>query len=300
MNIHTYLNRIGYHRPCTVDVACLEALTRAHLFSVPFENLDIHLNIPINLDYERIYRKVVQQRRGGFCYELNGIFGALLREVGFEVEYLSAQILRDDEPGVDFDHMALRVTVGDRQFLVDVGYGDGSRGPLELTDGASRAELGRSYRLRKVEAGFRYEVTTREGERKGYLLSLVSHPARHFEARCSHHQTSPQSWFTRNRVCVLPTPSGCTTIIGGELRIQEGDAKPVTRSISEASDYLEILNDRFNLHVIGMPRIKARSLALRLRRQGEIWQHRVDKLRSFALSRLTSYSSSKPYTELAK
>ena len=84
---------------------------RAHLLAVPFENLDIHLGRPISLDQDALFGKIVTRRRGGFCYELNGLFALLLRELGFEVTLLSAGVARADGGfGPEFDHLTLLVS----------------------------------------------------------------------------------------------------------------------------------------------------------------------------------------------
>src|SRR5271170_4725651 len=110
MNIDAYLRRIEYDGPRVASVETLRALHRQHLFLVPFENLDIPLGTPIRLDIGLIYDKIVARRRGGFCYELNGLFGELLTAMGFSVQTLSARVRREDGGfGREFDHMLLKV-----------------------------------------------------------------------------------------------------------------------------------------------------------------------------------------------
>ncbi len=94
MDRDLYLARIGFVGRAVLTLACLEELCRFHLGSVPFENFDIHLGVPLRLDEASLFRKIVSRRRGGFCYELNGLFGWLLRDIGFEVEILSSRVVR--------------------------------------------------------------------------------------------------------------------------------------------------------------------------------------------------------------
>src|SRR5262245_14904037 len=126
-----YLGRVGYDGPVDVTPETLRRLHLAHLLAVPFENLDIHLGRPIVLDVDRIFEKIVRRRRGGFCYELNGLFAWLLGELGFDVELLSAQVLDGGRLGPEFDHMTLLVEHEGR-WLVDVGFGDSFLEPLAL------------------------------------------------------------------------------------------------------------------------------------------------------------------------
>jgi N-hydroxyarylamine O-acetyltransferase len=112
MDINAYLDRIRYDKPVKPDVPTLRGLQTAHMRSIPFENLDIGLKRRIRIDEESIWYKLIRQRRGGFCYELNGLFAWLLKQIGFEVTYLNARVFdRQGNLGIDFDHLALLVQV---------------------------------------------------------------------------------------------------------------------------------------------------------------------------------------------
>jgi len=130
---------MAYTGPLDLSPATLNALHLAHLYAVPFENLDIHLRRQLSLDQAALFDKVVTRRRGGFCYELNGLFCALLRELGFRVTMLSAEVARQSggfSPA--FDHLALLVDL-DEPWLADVGFGNGFRLPLRLNEPAQAA-----------------------------------------------------------------------------------------------------------------------------------------------------------------
>src|SRR6187397_3354830 len=108
MDFQSYLQRINYRGEQTPTAATLRELHRAHLLTVPFENLDIHLGRPIVLEQGALFDKIVRRRRGGFCYELNGLFAALLYKLGFDVTMLSAGVARaDGSYGPEFDHLTL-------------------------------------------------------------------------------------------------------------------------------------------------------------------------------------------------
>src|SRR5215212_1339106 len=110
MDLQAYLQRINYRGGRAPTAATLRDLHRAHLLAVPFENLDIHLGRPILLGQDALFDKIVRRRRGGFCYELNGLFAGLLRELGFEVTLLAAGVARADGGfGPEFDHLTLLV-----------------------------------------------------------------------------------------------------------------------------------------------------------------------------------------------
>src|SRR5690348_5853237 len=110
MNLPAYLDRIAYTGSVAPTAENLNLLHRAHLQHVPFENLDIAHSRPIVIDPDVFIRKIVEERRGGFCYELNGAFAALLRAIGFHVTLLSGRVpKRDGSDGPEFDHLTLRV-----------------------------------------------------------------------------------------------------------------------------------------------------------------------------------------------
>src|SRR5258708_13156169 len=114
MDVQDYLNRINYQGPLAPTAETLRQLQVAHLLTVPFENLSIHGREPIVLEDEALFQKIVNRRRGGFCYELNGLFAALLRALGFKVAMLSAQVANaEGEFSRHFDHMPLMLTLED-------------------------------------------------------------------------------------------------------------------------------------------------------------------------------------------
>src|ERR1044071_1207906 len=147
MNIDAYLERINYTGSLEPTPETLRALQVAHLFAVPFENLSIHAGEPIVLDEDALFGKIVENRRGGFCYEANGLFAGLLRALGFDVGMLSAGVARREGGfGPDFDHMALMVTLAER-WLVDVGFGDSFLEPLLLDSRDEQVQGTRAFHI---------------------------------------------------------------------------------------------------------------------------------------------------------
>lgn len=219
MDVQAYLERIGYRGPLVPTAATLRALQIAHLQAVPFENLSIHAGQPIFLDEDALFDKIVARRRGGFCYELNGLFAALLRELGFEVDLLSAEAARADGTfGPEFDHMALRVRLAER-WLVDVGFGDSFREPLRLDERGEQVQGDRAYRI--DEEGPALVLLQRQDAEgpweRQYRFTLQAHEFPDYAGMCHYHQTSPLSHFTQRRVCSLATPDGRVTL--SEMRL---------------------------------------------------------------------------------
>jgi len=219
MDVNAYLQRLNYTGPTSPTADTLRQLQLAHLQSVPFENLSIHSGEPIVLGEEPLFGKIVGRRRGGFCYELNGLFASLLRALGFEVVMLSAQVANDKgEFGPDFDHMTLLVTTPvepEKRLLADVGFGDSFNEPLLLDFRDAQHQGARSYRI--DEAGSQLLLLQREkgGEwNPQYRFTLEPHQFPDYEEMCQYHQTSPQSHFTKAPVCTRVTSNGRVTLSG--------------------------------------------------------------------------------------
>src|SRR5215510_12560424 len=148
MDIQAYLKRIEYSGPLGCDRETLRQLHLVHLLHVPFENLSIHAHEAIVLNDSALFEKIVTRRRGGFCYEHNGLFAALLREIGFEVEMLSAEVANDQgEFSRDFDHMTLMVATEQERWLADVGFGDSFIEPLRLEIEREQRQRDIGYRI---------------------------------------------------------------------------------------------------------------------------------------------------------
>jgi len=125
MDQRKYLARFNYKGKVEPTLEVLKDLQKSHLLRVPFENLDIHFNRKIELDIEWIYQKIVEQGRGGFCYELNGLFYELLKSIGFQVKRISARPYESNKDfGKEYDHLAIIVRIQDLEYLTDVGFGE--------------------------------------------------------------------------------------------------------------------------------------------------------------------------------
>jgi N-hydroxyarylamine O-acetyltransferase len=211
--VGAYLERLGLERPPPPTIEGLCDLHAAHLERIPFENLSIHLGEEILLEPEALVAKIVDRRRGGFCYELNGAFALLLRALGFDATLLAARVHDGDGIGPPFDHMCLRVEL-DEPWLADVGFGDNFRLPLRLDSRDDQPDDAGTFRV--VADGAAGLDLLRDGEPQ-YRFDLTPRDLGDYDATCRYHQTSPESHFTRNTVCSLPTPGGRVTIRGREM-----------------------------------------------------------------------------------
>jgi N-hydroxyarylamine O-acetyltransferase len=181
--------------------------------NVPFENLDIGLKRPILLTEQALWNKIVVQKRGGFCYELNGLFAWLLKQIGFDVTYLNARVYnREGNLGIDFDHLALLVNIPNEptRWLADVGFGDSFNEPLSFEERGEQVQSLRAYRLEKTKEGYiTWQKNYNGSWERQYFFDLQprAFPA-DYEPACSYHQTSPESSFTRGSIISKATPEG--------------------------------------------------------------------------------------------
>ncbi len=197
-NLEPYLTRIGYHGPRRPDLDTLTAVHRAHLTTIAYENLDIHLGRVLTLDIVQIYDKIVRRGRGGWCYEMNTLLAWALGELGFEVTILGAAVEPlTDEDRQHLDHMALRVTL-DEPWLLDAGFGNAFLEPLPLHEGLYQ-QGNHTFQLQRRGDYWCFKNHIHGGV--GFEFLLQPRTIEEFGARCTWLQTSPQSPFVQKTVC---------------------------------------------------------------------------------------------------
>lgn len=249
MNKENYLRRIGVKdSDLPLNWQTLRVLQRAHLLQVPFENLDIHWKRPIILDVEKFYAKIVGARRGGFCYELNGLFAELLNELDFPSRIISARVAKENgEFSAEFDHLAILTRIEDEEFLVDVGFGSFTAEPLKFILDIEQKDDNGVFMIRKFDDDY-FEVVKKDGEkwRGEYIFKNLEHDLTEFAAMCDFHQTSPESHFTRGKICSLMTLCGRKTLTDRKFIETDGGEKSETGVDSE-DEFNRILAREFNI-----------------------------------------------------
>ncbi|MFB6845413.1 arylamine N-acetyltransferase [Streptomyces sp. NPDC056373] len=265
--VDAYLRRLGAEHPAWPTVDALRELHLRHLRAVPFENLSIHLGEEIVLEEKRLLDKVVGARRGGFCYELNGSFAALLAALGYDVALLGARVYGDEgRLGIPYDHLALRVrTVDGGDWLADVGFGAHSHLPLAFGDRGEQEDPAGTFRI--VEAGLdaagvrgghgTVEAADLDVFRDGraqYRLEVRPRALGDFVAGAWWHSTSPVSHFTRSLVCSLVTEEGGRiTLSGRRLTVTAADGTREERELGTDEEVLGVYRERFGIELDRVP-----------------------------------------------
>jgi len=250
--IEEYLNRIGFNSNPEVNIKSLKALHKAHLFSVPFENLDIQNSVKLNLDTDYLFQKVVKNKRGGFCYELNSLFGWLLTEIGYDSRMVAARTF--DKESVlqpEYDHMALIVEL-DEPWLADVGFGDLMIEPIKLNHSKIQHDVFNSFKIEILRNGD-YQLNmafpgTSEFQ-KQYTFNSVGEVIDNFKPECIMKETDPNSHFRINKICTIATPQGRKTIRNDTFVEKRNGIRRETIINGEIHENI-LLKEHFNIELL--------------------------------------------------
>ncbi|MFG2819405.1 arylamine N-acetyltransferase [Kitasatospora sp. NPDC048365] len=217
--VDAYLARIGARRPAQPDFDGLRHLQERQVLTVPFENLGYHLDEPIHMD-EQVLDKIVRQNRGGGCYEVNPALFFLLTSLGYQVEILPGRVHRPGgELGAAMCHLALRVTLDGRQWLVDTGFGRNSRHPLDLASREVQSDPDGEYQLVDAAEG---GIDVLLGGKPLYRLDDRAVRIADFRPTLWWYRTSPESPFLQDVFCSLRTEDGRITLKGNQLSVLAG------------------------------------------------------------------------------
>jgi len=246
-----YLARLGLARPAAATADALRTLHVAHLEHVPFENLSVALGEPIDLDPAALAAKIVDRRRGGFCYELNGLFAQLLTALGYDVTLLAARVWTGTAWGPPLDHLALRVRCDDgTAWLADVGFGEHSRFPLRADERGEQDDPNGRFRVAPVDGADGHANGDVDVLRDGIAqYRMEAHPRAlpDFTAMSWYQTHSPVPHFSRSTICSRQTPEGRVSISGGTLiRTEHGirteTALPDDAALAEAyADHFDVV-----------------------------------------------------------
>lgn len=264
MDLQAYLDRIGYPGTVTPTLRTLRALLRHHALAIPFENLDVQLGRRLTLDPDAAFDKIVDRRRGGWCYEQNGLFGAVLTSIGFGVTRVAGTVMREGREDVsDANHLALLIETMDapgRRFFADVGFGGSLIEPIELAVARHRQPPFRLGLRRLRDGGWRFHEDAGDGE-FSFDFEAVPGDEAALARRCDYLQCDPTSGFVKSLVAQIRTPDAHRTL-RGRIYTEIGPGGTEERLVDGADDLVETLSRQFALDV---PEVR------------DLWPHIVER-----------------------
>ncbi len=249
VNLKAYLARVGYSGRLEPTETVLAHLHLAHATHIPFENIDVLLGRPPQLDLDSLQSKIVANRRGGYCFEQNLLFAAILEQVGFRVTRLAARVLYRATRKMPRTHMLMRIDLPSGPWLADVGFGaEGLLHPLPLVPGQETRQFAWTYRLVPQNGMWRLQSKWPEGWGDLYEFSEDSQDPVDYEPGNYFVATHPMSPFTRTLTAQWPTPEARWVLRNRDLVIDRGGGRVTTESVSDA-DLLGVLDRIFGLRL---------------------------------------------------
>lgn len=263
MELREYLDRIGFEGAPRADLDTLTRIHRGHLHNIPYENLDVLLGNTLDFDIARMFDKLVTRRRGGWCYEMNGIFSWALEDIGFKLTRMAGGVHRthlgDRAIG---NHLVLLVHL-DRDYIADVGFGDGLYEPTPLSEGPI-SQHGFESRLVRAADGFWRYHNHQNGSAPTFDFRAEAADPALLASTCEFLKTSEQSPFTQNVVFQRRWP-GRVEAIRNSIRITATPEKLTRRLMSGPDELLSEMRD-----VFGVDAPEARALWPLAERRGQI------------------------------
>jgi N-hydroxyarylamine O-acetyltransferase len=250
-DLDAYCSRINYSGSRGSSVATLKGLHYAHVHNVPFENLDIFFGKRLSLEPADLFTKIVSQKRGGYCYEVNSFFAIALQNFGFQVQGLLARVLYGFSNFRPRSHQLLLVTVENEPWIADVGFGSCClRDALRLTPDVVNEQGPDSFRLRIESESYVLEAMLAGRWQDLYSFTLEPFELGDYEPFNYWNSTSPNVRWTQQKVCTLPTNDGRIVAVDMEFKIHTRDATQTIRAKNHA-DYVRLLHEYFGLEIVG-------------------------------------------------
>jgi N-hydroxyarylamine O-acetyltransferase len=245
VDIASYLSRIGYDAAPAADLGTLRALQRAHLTHIPYENLDVQLGRRVTLDPKDAFAKLVTQGRGGWCYEMNGLFAWVLEAIGFRVMPMTGAVMRAERGSASIgNHLVLAVEL-EQPYLVDVGLGDGPSEPMPLREGSYRQGW-RTLRLEQLADGWWRFHNVKTALAPSFDFQHQPADWTVLQQRCHWQHTSPDSRFVQNAICLRHKPNSVVALIGRILKTID-EQRTTDELIGSAESYATALRTVFGI-----------------------------------------------------
>lgn len=244
MELQPYLDRVKFEGVPRPDLDTLTRLHRGHVDNIPYENLDVQFARNVTRRPADIFDKLVTRRRGGWCYEMNGLLSWALEEIGFDITHMAGAVMREVRGDWAIgNHLVLLVQL-DRPYIADVGFGDGLVEPVPLAEGAiSQRRL--SFRLENLGQGWWRFHNSPGGGARSFDFEIRRADEALLDERCAWLQTNAESPFVQSAVVQRHAPEGLSIMRGRVLKTMGEEL--VTRNIASATDYVDALAHVFGL-----------------------------------------------------
>lgn len=246
MRLDAYLDRIGFIGDARPDAVTLRRVHRAHVEAIPYENLDVQFKHPLTLSIAGAYDKIVGRRRGGWCYEMNGLLGWALEEIGFDVTRLAGAVHRETlGDAVIGNHLVLLVRIDGAPWLADAGYGDGLIEPTPLREGPFCVGPFACALERAADGWWRYRNDPRGGA-PSFDFHEDMRDENLLEERCRFLQSDPNSVFVQSAVLQRWRNDRHYCLRGRVIAVID-DAEKQARLLADADEYVVLLKEFFGL-----------------------------------------------------
>jgi len=254
--LESYFNRIGFSSVANPDFETLAAIQQLHTAAIPFENLNPLLGLPVILTEEALFKKLVIDHRGGYCFEQNLLLKAVLRKIGFEVRGLLGRA-GIDEISAGRTHMVLLVMLNNKPYTVDTGYGGlVPTAPLLLEPGLIQQTPKEDYRIIQNGDEYRLEILLTEGWQRLYEFNLLHQTIKDYEVANWYTSTCPDSRFTHQLVAARSDKACRYTLSGQHFSIHKADSPHQKILIDSLPEMKKILTEVFKINLNGLPNLE--------------------------------------------
>jgi N-hydroxyarylamine O-acetyltransferase len=248
-NLEAYLKRINYSGSTDPTEETLNDIHICHTLNVPFENLDVFYGKSPLLDEVSLYNKIVENSRGGYCFEMNGIFSIALKSMGFKVADLLARVTIDGTNYTSKTHQVILVETEKNKWLTDVGFGnDGIIAPLLLVEGMDQKQFAHIYRIIKEPRFGGYLLQKKAGDTYNSMYAFTMDECYPEDFIMSNHYTAtfPESFFKIMRMCTMPTKEGRITLTDDQFKVIKNGNTAETE-INNEDEFNRYLKQYFKL-----------------------------------------------------
>jgi N-hydroxyarylamine O-acetyltransferase len=260
LDLSAYLARIGYDGPRAPTLETLRAIQLLHPQAIAFENLNPLLALPVKLDVESLQQKLVRSRRGGYCFEHNGLLFQVLRALGYRVSGLAGRVVWNNPTDTipPRSHMILRVELDEGIYLADVGFGSSPTAPLRLAPDVAQETPHESFRLVKNDGVYTLQCNLKGQWTSFYMFDLQEQAPVDYQVANHYVSTWPTSHFVTSLIAARATADGRYGLRNNRLSIHRMNGESEQRVLTSAAEISAALKDLFGVVVPDEPAFAAK------------------------------------------